>query len=76
MNKAHAKHRGAPQYPDRDLLIRIPKSPEWRQGSLHNDGDEYRRPKPLEEDVGQGLKDRIGYEEDGQGAGVLAAAQE
>lgn len=39
----------------------------------HDDGDKDARAQALEQDVGEGLSERVGDEEDGQGCIVLAA---
>jgi hypothetical protein len=42
---------------------------------LHDDGDEDGGAELLEEDVGEGLKDGVGHEEDGEGGVVGGCAQ-
>jgi hypothetical protein len=48
----------------------------WRakESTLHNDGDEDRGTKALQQDIGEGLKDRIGDKEDGERRIVFACA--
>ena len=43
----------------------------WSYPSQHNAGNENTRPQPLEQDIGQWLKDRVRDEEDGQRGIVL-----